>query len=76
MVSTLLLKVLIKILPLITNSLVVTTGMGGIFPSGILIGKVKEISSDHFDLAKTVYVSSEVDFDSINYVTILKRNAS
>jgi rod shape-determining protein MreC len=58
------------------NSLVVTTGMGGIFPSGILIGKVKEISSDHFDLAKTVYVSSEVDFDNINYVTILKRNAS
>jgi rod shape-determining protein MreC len=58
------------------DSLVVTTGMGGIFPSGILIGKVKEINSDHFDLAKTVYVSSEVDFDSINYVTILKRNAS
>lgn len=56
------------------GSMVVTTGMGGIFPAGVLIGKVSGVSSDHFDLAKTVYVSSFVDFDDIKYVSVIKRS--
>jgi len=55
------------------NSLVTTTGMGDIFPSGILIGKVKRVATDNFDLAKIVEVESSVDFDDIKFVTILKR---
>lgn len=55
------------------DSIVTTTGMGGIFPSGILIGKVKTISMDNFGLSKIVKVRSEVDFDDISYVTILKK---
>lgn len=57
-----------------TNSMVTTTGMGDIFPSGILIGTVKRVSTDNFDLARTVEVEPYVDFDDINYVTILKRS--
>lgn len=57
-----------------TNSMVTTTGMGDIFPSGILIGVVKRVSTDNFDLARTVEVEPYVDFDDINYVTILKRD--
>ncbi len=53
---------------------VTTTGLGNTFPSGILIGKVKKVSTDNFDLAKTVEVESLVNFDNITYVTILKRN--
>ena len=52
---------------------VYTSGLGGVFPSGILIGKVKEITTDEYDLAKIINVSPIADFDDINYVAILKR---
>lgn len=56
------------------DSMVTTTGMGDIFPSGILIGRVKRVSTDNFDLSRTVVVEPYVNFDDINYVTILKRD--
>lgn len=52
---------------------VYTSGLGGIFPSGILIGTVKEITTDEYDLAKIIDVEPIADFDDINYVAILKR---
>jgi len=55
------------------DSLVTTTGMGDIFPSGILMGKVKRVGTDNFDLAKIVEVESSVDFNDIKFVTVLKR---
>lgn len=55
------------------DSTVTTTGMGDLFPAGIVIGKVKGISTDQFDLANIIEVESLVDFNNINYVTILKR---
>lgn len=55
------------------DSFVTTTGMGDIFPSGILIGSVKRVSTDNFKLARTVEVEPYVNYDDINYVTILKR---
>lgn len=55
------------------NDIVYTSGLGGIFPSGILIGKVKSISTDVYDLSKIIKVEPSVDFNNINYVTILKR---
>ena len=55
------------------DSIITTTGLGGIFPSGIYVGKVAEISKDTFDLATTVLVKSDVDFNDISFVTVLKR---
>ena len=55
------------------GSYVYTSGLGGVFPSGILIGKVTEITTDEYDLAKIINVSPIADFDNINYVAILKR---
>lgn len=52
---------------------VYTSGLGGIFPSGILIGKVANITTDEYDLAKIIDVEPIADFDDINYVAILKR---
>ena len=52
---------------------VYTSGLGGVFPSGILIGKVSEITTDEYDLAKIINVTLVADFDDINYVAILKR---
>ena len=56
------------------GDLVYTYGLGGVFPSGILIGKVESITTDVYDLAKIINVSPSADFDNINYVTVLKRN--
>ena len=52
---------------------VVTTGMGEIFPSGLLIGHIKKVSTDNFDLSKVAIVNSSVDFNNIDYVSVLKR---
>lgn len=52
---------------------VYTSGLGEIFPSGILIGTVADISTDEYDLSKIIDVTPIADFDDINYVAILKR---
>lgn len=54
---------------------VTTTGMGSIFPSGILVGKVLSIETDSYDLAKIVKIKSNVDFNNMNVITVLKRKA-
>ena len=56
------------------GSIVTTTGMGDIFPAGIVIGKVTGVTTDSFDLSNVLEVKSDVNFDSIDFVTILKRN--
>lgn len=53
---------------------VYTSGLGGVFPSGILIGKVESITTDVYDLSKIINVTPSVDFDDINYVSVLKRD--
>jgi rod shape-determining protein MreC len=58
------------------NAYVTTTGLNDKFPSGILIGYVSNTTTDNFDLGKIVEVKPGVDFDNINYVTILKRKAA
>ena len=52
---------------------VVTTGMGTVFPSGLMIGKVKKVTTDNFDLSKVVQVEASANFDDLDYVTVLKR---
>lgn len=55
------------------SDLVYTSGLGGVFPSGILIGSVTDITTDEYDLSKIIKVTPIVDFNNINYVAILKR---
>lgn len=54
---------------------VYTSGLGGIFPSGILIGSVTEITTDSYDLAKIIKVKPASNFNNLNYVSILKRKS-
>lgn len=55
---------------------VYTSGLGGVFPSGILIGEVSAITTDSYDLAKIIKVTPSAQFTDINYVSILKRKDS
>lgn len=53
---------------------VVTTGMGKLFPSGLLIGKVKGTVTDNFDLSKVLEVKSAVDFNDLDYISVVKKD--
>lgn len=55
------------------NSLVETTGLGNIYPSGIVIGKVVRIQKDNFDLAYILKVKPIINFDNFHYVAVLDR---
>ena len=55
---------------------VYTSGLGGIFPSGILIGEVSDITTDSYDLAKLIKVTPSANFNDINYVSVLKRKSA
>ena len=59
--------------PVSPGDYVYTSGLGGVFPSGILIGKVENLTTDEFDLSKIINVTPSVSFNDINYVAILKR---
>lgn len=52
---------------------VITTGMGGVFPRGLLIGTItrSEISSDQ--LTQTIFIENSVDYDKLNYMFIINR---
>ena len=52
---------------------VVSSGLGGIFPKGILIGEVTEITTDDFGLTKMAYVKPAADFSLLDEVIIAKR---
>lgn len=55
------------------GAIVTTTGLSDIFPSGILVGNVKSVTADSYDLTKIVEVTPSVDFNDISVVTVLNR---
>lgn len=57
------------------GSLVTTTGLTHKFPAGIIIGSVKSVNTDSYDLNKVVMVTPSIDINNIRYVSVLKREA-
>ena len=55
------------------NDKVYTNGLGGIFPSGIYIGEVVEITTDSLGLSKVIKIKSETNYDKIRYVSVITR---
>lgn len=54
------------------DDVVLTSGFGGLFPRGIYIGTVSKITSDKYNLSKTLFIKTTQDFNNIHYVTVLK----
>ncbi len=52
---------------------VTTTGFSNLFPSGILLGTIKKVTYDNYELTKVVEVTPFVDFNDITYVSVLKK---
>ncbi|MEK4255189.1 rod shape-determining protein MreC [Ureibacillus sp. FSL K6-2830] len=55
---------------------VVTSGLGGIFPKGILIGEITEVTTEDFGLTKMAYIRPSADFSMLEEVIIAKRSAT
>jgi len=53
-----------------------TSGMGGIYPKGIIIGTVKEVRKGESDLDKYAIVEPAVDLRRLSQVVILKKNVT
>ena len=55
---------------------VISSGLGGIFPKGVPIGEITEVSTDDYGLTKMVYVKPSANFSLLDHVIIAKRTAT
>lgn len=49
---------------------VTTSGMGGITPKGLYVGKVAKVGKDDYGLAQKIYIKPATNFNDINIVTV------
>lgn len=56
------------------DQIVVTSGLGGVFPKGLPIGKVVEVFPDEYGLTQTAYVKPGANFYKMEHVMVVKRN--
>ncbi|MFD4703592.1 rod shape-determining protein MreC [Gottfriedia sp. NPDC058432] len=56
------------------GQIVVTSGLGGVFPANLPIGKVEEVVPDEHGLTQTAYIKPQADFNDINHVLAVKRS--
>lgn len=54
---------------------VVTSGLSGMFPSGLLIGDIEKVTSDENGLTQTAYVKPAANFYDVREVLIINRKA-
>ena len=53
---------------------VITSGMGGITPKGLLIGKVIKVKRDDYGLSKSVYVKPAAKLNNFTVVSVIDRD--
>jgi rod shape-determining protein MreC len=58
--------------PPIVGDVIITSGLGGVYPKGIVIGEVTGVSSGSSDLYPLVTLASRVDIDRIEEVLVLQ----
>ncbi|MDF0726768.1 rod shape-determining protein MreC [Cytobacillus sp. S13-E01] len=52
---------------------VLTSGLGEVFPEGLLVGEVIEVVPDDYGLTKTAYIKPAADFYQIDHVIVVER---
>ena len=56
------------------DQLVVTSGLGDIFPKGLAIGKIVDVQPDPYGLTKTAYVKPSADLNDVEHIIVAKRD--
>ncbi len=49
---------------------VTTSGLGGVTPKGLYVGKVARVGKDDYGLAQKIYIKPAADFNDVNVVTV------
>ncbi|WP_438311176.1 rod shape-determining protein MreC [Sporosarcina sp. FA9] len=55
---------------------VISSGLGGIFPAGLPIGEVTEVSTDDHGLTTLAYIRPAAEFSMLDHVIIAKRSST
>lgn len=55
------------------DEIVVSSSLGGYFPSGLMIGTIKEVTPDQYGLTKIAYVEPAANLKEINEVIVVNR---
>lgn len=56
---------------LVEGDLIVTSGVGSVYPYGLAIGRVSSVEINEFDRTKTVYIEPMADLSSVYQVMVL-----
>ena len=56
---------------LLPGDLVISSGLGGVYPAGHIIGEIVDVDEGAYGIAKSAYVRSSVDFNRIEEVLVL-----
>ena len=51
---------------------VITSGLGGVYPAGLFIGRVSSVKNPPQFLYKEINIKSEVDFDNLHEILVIK----
>ncbi len=54
---------------------IITSGLGGIFPKGLLVGCIEKIEKDNYKTFKDLHVHLYADFNYVEEVFVIKRKA-
>jgi rod shape-determining protein MreC len=54
------------------GDLVVSSGLGGVYPQGIIIGRVTNILYQESETSMAVELESSIDFSRLEYIFVLK----
>ena len=54
---------------------VISSGLGGIFPKGLSIGEITEVSTDDYGLTKLAYIRPAAKFSMLDHVIVAKRES-
>jgi rod shape-determining protein MreC len=73
--STLLMRYVKKIAAdrIAYGDLVVTAGLGGLYPAGINLGRVRDIRAETYETSLTLEIEPVIDFDRLEYLFVLAR---
>lgn len=58
------------------GDLVTSSGLGGVFPQGLVIGEVVEIVPDEYGLTMNAYIKPAANFYGLDYVFVIERSST
>ncbi|MCE7793505.1 rod shape-determining protein MreC [Salipaludibacillus sp. CUR1] len=58
-----------------TGQTVSTSGLGGVFPEGLMIGEIVDYENDEYGLTQTAYIEPSANFYHLDYVMVVERGA-